>query len=209
MAFYKFAGTGSALQLTAWGNTVEIEKGPFLVRFSPDRKFAICNALAVPNSNRGAVNSIQIAATTLPDGTPVHKLISHAETGFGPEGLAVSPDGRWVVTTNFEQTWRALGNPKRTLFASLTLLRLDTAGHLERVQDFAFSGMLPETAIFDNSSKYIAIADFNHNPDLKPGGSVDFWHLQLDKTIPDRVELIKTGYSIPVRRGVHSMVLIR
>jgi len=127
------------LVLKPWGNSVELEKAPFLVRFSGDGRFALCNSMYcgadIGTSPRGAVSCIRIAALQKPDGAVVHQLVSHSETGYGPEGMAVSPDGHYVVTANLEQSFEPSGSSRQTFFASITLLRLDTAGYLDRVGD--------------------------------------------------------------------------
>lgn len=213
LAFFKIEKTNDLLQLKQWGNMVGLDKGPFLTRFTADGRFVLVNAMYfgpdVATSPRGTVSSIRIAASTAKDGSPVHQLISHAETGYGPEGMAVSPDGRWVATSNLEQSFEPRGSFKQGFYSSLTVLRLDTAGRLNRVGDFPFSGILPETVLFDNSSKYIAVNVYDHFDDKPAGGSIDFWRISLDYFDTTRVFLVQTGYSIPVKRGVHSMVLIR
>ena len=69
-------------------------------------------------ATRGAVSSIRLSANEAADGTPKHQLISHAETGINPEGMNLSPDGRWVVTTNIERSVIAVDDPRRGFFFS-------------------------------------------------------------------------------------------
>lgn len=97
-----------------------------------------------------------------------------------------------------------------TWYSSLTLASLDQeTGQLKRINDFAFDGILPEAAVFDNSSSYLAVATYDHFNDSIKGGAIDFWHLVNDPLAPQRIQLIKTNLSIPVTRGVHSMVIAR
>ena len=212
LVFFKIQQLNNSLQLQQWGNAVGLDKGPFLTRFTANDRFALVNAMYfgpdVSTSPRGTVSSIQIAAATAKDGSPVHQLVSHAETGYGPEGLAVSPDGKWVVTSNLEQSFDPKGDIKQGFYASLTLLSLDTAGRLHRIADFPFSGILPETVLFDNSSRYIAVNVYDHFDDKPAGASIDFWRLSTDFFDSERFFLVQTGYSVPVKRGAHSMVLI-
>lgn len=218
LVLMRLTGTGPALSLAPWGNAVDLEKAPYLVRFTPDGRYAVANAIygeadvldGGMGAPHGSVLSVRLAATTGPDGTPQHRLVSHAETGVLPEGLNVSPDGRWVVTANLERSAAAFDDPRQGFFSSLTLLHLDPeTGRLETAGTFAFDGVLPETAVFDNSSRYLAVATFDHFDEQRAGGSVDFWRLATDYYDPRRVELIKTDYSVPVARGVHSLVIVR
>lgn len=136
ISFMRVADAGGKISLSRWGNSVSVEKAPFLVRFTPDGRHIITNASYTPIDGisvlpgvtlRGSVLSVRLAAATAADGSPVHQLASRAGTSSVPEGLSVSPDGRYVVTTNLEQSSFSLDDPKQGFFSSLTLLRLDPA----------------------------------------------------------------------------------
>ena len=75
--------------------------------------------------------------------------------------------------------------------------------------DFPFDGLLPEAAVFDNTSRFLAVACFAHFDPAKPGGSIDFWRLAGDYADPRRVVLVKTDFSVTVARGPQSMVIAR
>ncbi|MEH2466527.1 hypothetical protein [Nostoc sp.] len=220
LSFVRVSENGSGITLAPWGNTIQVEFNPFQMRFTPNGRCAIINsaytgaAITGPGSYffspRGSVQSIRLAADTAADGAPIHRMIARASTGFIPEGLNISPDGRWIVTTNLENSAFAPNDPRQEFFSSLTLLRLDSEnGFLNRVGDFAFDGVLPETAVFDNSSRYLAVTNFTYFDQQQKGGLIDFWRLVESRTDPQRVELVKTNYSVPVTRGVHTMKIVR
>ena len=209
LSFFKYNAQGNAFRLTHWGNTVRVDPEPFKAQFTPNGRFVVVNAM-YPGSVRGSVTAVGLAVDTASDASPRHQLVSRALAGVLPEGLTMSPDGKWLVTTNLEQSTQPFTKAQQGFYASLTLLRLDPeSGFLERVGDYAFDGILPESVVFDNSSRYLAVATFDHYDGRKPGGSIDFWRLTGDYFNPKRIELVKTGYSIPVTRGVHSMVIVR
>lgn len=218
IAFVRVAGAPGARTLQAWGNVVQAEKAPYMLRFTPDGRHAIANALywgpdvqgTWNEAPRGSVVSIRLNARPADDGSPVHALVSRATTGVSPEGLAISPDGRWVATTNLERSYLPYDDPRQGFFSSITLLRLDPAsGALTRVAEAAYDGILPEAAAFDASSRFLAVVTYDHFDDARRGGSVDFWRLARDPLDPERIELVKTEHSVPVTRGAHSMVLVR
>ncbi|MBC8056935.1 MAG: hypothetical protein H7Y61_10190 [Rhizobiales bacterium] len=218
VGFVRIGGSAAALVLEPWGNVVQVEKAPYMLRFTPDGRHAIVNALywgadVQGNWNeapRGGVVSVRLAARQGADGAPVHALVSRATTGVSPEGLAISPDGLWVATTNLERSFLPDDDPRQTFFSSVTLLRLDIqTGALTRVADHAYDGILPEAAVFDSSSRFLAVVSFDHFGGARVGGSVDFWRLGRDPLDPERVELVKTEHSVSVPRGAHSMVLVR
>ncbi|MEP4192592.1 MAG: hypothetical protein ABJN51_16010, partial [Sneathiella sp.] len=158
---------------------------------------------------RGSVLTVRMNANSNNQKTR-HAMISTIKTGVSPEGLAVSPDGKWVVTTNLERSYLPYNDKRITWFSSLTLARLDEkTGQLIKIGDFAYDGILPEAAVFDNSSNFIAVATYDHFDDRKKGGSIDFWRIDTDPLDASRTHLVKTEYSVDVARGPHSMVIAR
>lgn len=216
LSFVQVADGGRSLE--AHGNVVQIEKAPYMVRFTPDGRHAIANALywgsdvqgTWNEAPRGSVVSVRLAAGRAADGSPRHALVSRAMTGVSPEGIAISPDGTLVATTNLERSYLPYDDARQTFFSSITLLRLDPeTGALARVGDFAYDGILPEAAAFDASSRFLAVVTYDHFDDRRAGGSVDFWRVARDPLDPARIELVRTSHAVPVTRGAHSMVLVR
>lgn len=203
-------------ELRAWGNVVQAEKAPYMVRFTPDGRYAIANALywgadvegRWTEAPRGSIVSIRLEAGTQADGSPRHALVSRAITGVSPEGIAISPDGRYIVTTNLERSYLPYDDDRITWFSSLSLLTLDPeTGQLRHVGDYPYDGILPEAATFDASGQYIAVANYDHFDDRIQGSSIDFWRIAADPLDPQPM-LVQTRYSVPVTRGAHSLVLV-
>ncbi|MEP0935855.1 hypothetical protein [Leptolyngbya sp. FACHB-8] len=216
VSFARLNRQGNTLSLEPWGNVVKVEKAPFMARFTPDGRHVIINGLywgpdvegRWSEAPRGSVVSIRLEAGTQADGSPRHALVSRAMTGVSPEGLAISPDGRYVVTTNLERSYLPYDDDRITWFSSLTLMTLDPqTGQLNRVADYPFDGILPEAATFDASSQYLAVVNYDFFDDRTPGGSIDFWRIASDPLNPQPM-LVQTRYSVPVTRGAHSMVLV-
>ena len=202
----------STLSLSGLGNDVPLDQSSFTAIFTPDGQFVLVNAM-LPFV-RGSVSSIRVGAASAPaekpDGKLHNYLVSRVQTGLFPEGLAVSPDGRWAVTSNLENSTFPLDDPRQGFFSSLSLIRIDPAtGTLMRVGDFPFDGMLPEAPVFDDSSRFLAVTNFSQYRDPKGGGSIDFWRLAEDAFTPGRVELVKMVQSVAVPRGPQSMAIVR
>jgi hypothetical protein len=129
-------------------------------------------------------------------------------TGVSPEGLAVSPNGRYVVTTNLERSYLPYEDDRITWFSSLSFFTLDPeTGQLNHIGDYPYDGILPEAAAFDASSQYLAVVNYDHFDDSIAGGSIAFWRVPADPLDP-RPTLVQTRYSVPVTRGAHSLVLV-
>ena len=214
----RFARVTPDLGVEPFGNVVDVERTPFRVEFTPDGSHVVINALywgpdiegRWSEAPRGSVLTVRMSAETREDGTVRHAFVSRVKTGVSPEGLAVSPDGRWVATTNLERSYLPYDDPRITWFSSITLAALDQAtGQLREVGTFNYDGILPEAAVFDNSGSYLAVANYDHFDDRRAGSSIDFWRIQADPLDAANVQLIKTEYSVPVARGAHSMVIAR
>ncbi|MEP3245570.1 MAG: hypothetical protein ABJN40_02105 [Sneathiella sp.] len=213
----RFVSVTASLAAEVLGNIVGIEKEPFRVEFTPDGRHVVVNGLYWgkdiqghwTEAPRGSVLTVRMNANSNNQKTR-HAMISTIKTGVSPEGLAVSPDGKWVVTTNLERSYLPYNDKRITWFSSLTLARLDEkTGQLIKIGDFAYDGILPEAAVFDNSSNFIAVATYDHFDDRKKGGSIDFWRIDTDPLDASRTHLVKTEYSVDVARGPHSMVIAR
>ncbi len=210
LSLVRVEATDQAVTLSAWGKPVDLDIGPFLVRFTPDGRFALVNAMLLDTEVRGTVSSIRLGQPPPDGGPPHHVLISRVDAGVFPEGLAISPDEHWVATTNLERSTPPLDDQAQGFFASVSLLRLDPrTGTLERVGDFPFDGRLPEAAVFDNTSRFLAVTCFSRFDPAQTGGTIDFWRLSGDLVDPRRVELVKLDFSVPVARGPQSMVIAR
>jgi DNA-binding beta-propeller fold protein YncE len=213
----RFARVNDDLSLEVFGNVVEIERAPLRAEFTPDGRHVVVNANywgpdiagTYVEAPRGSVLTVRMNAEV--DGDRIrHAVISRTETGVSPEGLAISPDGRWVVTTNLERSYLPYDDPRITWFSSLTLAKLDQeTGVFTRIGEFNYDGILPEAAVFDNSGNYLAVANFDHFDDRREGSSVDFWRIQADPLDPSNIQLVKTEHSVRVPRGVHSMAIAR
>lgn len=151
---------------------MQIDQSSFTAVLTPDGRFVLVNAM-LPFV-RGTMSSIRVGAPNAPaekpDGKPHNFLVSHVQTGVFPEGLALSPDTHWAVTSNLENSTWPLDNVRQDFFSSLTLVRLEPmTGILTRVGDFPFDGMLPEAPVFDDSSRFIAVTNYSQFRNPKGG----------------------------------------
>ncbi len=217
VSFVRVNTQENTVSLQPWGNVVQAEKAPYMARFTSDGRHLIVNGLywgadvegRWSEAPRGSVVSIRLEAGTQADGAPRHALVSRAITGVSPEGIAISPNDRYVVTTNLERSYLPYDDERVTWFSSLTLITLDPeTGQLNRVADYPYDGILPESAAFDASGEFLAVANYDHFDDRITGGSIDFWRMAVDPLNPQPM-LVQTRYSVPVTRGAHSMVLVR
>ena len=210
--FARVIRDGAAVLLEPWGNPVLTSKYPFMGRFTPDGShYLTANLFWGPDvpgiwteAVDGDVMSIRFDAEGSGDG-PRHFIVGRTPTGASPEGLAISPDGEWAVSTNLEVSYAPAEDERHTPYASLTLIDIDTAtGDLHTVGTYYFDGILPEAATFDASGQYVAVVNYDQHVGGADGGSIDFWRLVTG----DEPKLVQTRTSIAVPHGPHSMSLV-
>lgn len=217
--FVRVTRDGSNVAIELWGNKVLTSKYPFMGRFTPDGRHFLTGNLYwgadVPGiwaeAVDGDVTSIRFAseATTGRGGDPEvrHFLVGRAQASKDPEGIAISPDGQWVVSVNLETSYAPKTDARLTMYSSVSLMRLDPeTGRLTHADTLRYDGILPEAATFDASGKFISIVTYDsHDPtvDPKTAASLDFFR------ITPQGKLVMLRKSAPLPRGAHSMQLIR
>jgi DNA-binding beta-propeller fold protein YncE len=203
--------------LESWGNPVLVGKYPFKILFTQDGQYLMTTNLQWgadvrgfwAEAPRGAIAVVRFASQAEQPEQQQHFLVSVAETGVSPEGIAISPNGRLVATVNLERSYLPYNDSRITWFSSLTLMEFDPrTGHLETLGDFLYEGILPEALVFDRSGNYLAVANYDHFDDAQRGGSIDFWRVILNDGTHPAPRLVQTNHSVPVTRGVHSLVLV-
>ncbi|MEM6713344.1 MAG: hypothetical protein AAF590_13850 [Pseudomonadota bacterium] len=109
------------------------------------------------------------------------------------------------MTTNLEVSYAPADDPRHTPYSSLTLIDIDPeTGRLESVGTYAFDGVLPEAAVWDASSRFVAVVNYDQLDPSREGGSIDFWKLvEGADTL-----LVKQRPSIPTPHGPHSIVRV-
>jgi DNA-binding beta-propeller fold protein YncE len=218
VAFARVEKIDGKVKLTEWGNRVLTSKYPYMGRFTPDgRHFLTSNLYWGPDvpgfwteAVAGDVTTIRFAATPAPvaGGEPQvrHFLVGRAGTGKDPEGIAISPSGRYVVTTNLETSYAPSSDRRITPYSSLSLLRLNPeTGGLTHLDTLRYDGILPEAATFDASGRYLAVVTYDQFDPSESGansGALDFFRITEDD------KLVQLRRSQPLPRGPHSMGLI-
>jgi DNA-binding beta-propeller fold protein YncE len=216
IAFYEVQRSSDKLQLIPWGRPVKVGKDPFTGQFTPDGRFYLSSNWGrnfgaqvktleqrLP-ATRGTVSVIQLAALNATGSQVQHRVVSSAIADLSPESLAISPDSSKVVTVNMRGTAFPEHSPRFTRQATLSLMTLDRAGQLTKINDYPFEGILPEGAAFDASGNSLAVALYDYFTP-KPEGGIEFWRV-IQKPKP---ELQRTGYIVDIGRGVHQVLVAR
>ena len=214
VSFYHVDNKNISLKL--WGNKVSVGKSPFIGKFTKDGKHILINNLFWGADVEGKWNEapngtiVNIALDVNKSSKKIrHALTSQVMVGPSPEGFTVSLEGDYVVSANMERSWLPFNDSRQNWFSSLSLIKRDiTTGALNMMHTVPYDGILPEALVFDSSTDYLAVATFDHYDEKIEGGSIDFFRKVSDPLNPEKEMLMKMRNSIPVTRGVHSMVLI-
>jgi hypothetical protein len=210
---------GRVTGLVPHGNLIR-QDGPSValseVEFTPDGHFVLVPDVNWGNqtprdvlTNRpGRILSIRFDAGP----TASHALVSTAEVGRSPEGVEISPDGRFAVAVNMERSY--LPNyPAIRMIAgggdagSLSLITIDpSTGALTAKPPVRLAAVLPEDAIFDATSRNLAVTIFERPGDgARERGFVDFWRITGEGA---SAQLTPTSRSVALPRGVHDLELL-
>jgi DNA-binding beta-propeller fold protein YncE len=140
-----------------------------------------------------------------------HSIASQTAVGLSPESLALSNDGKLIVTVNMNRTYLPDSFPAsiwaKRQRSSLSLASFDEAtGQVKVLQEVEFEGLLPENAVFDTQDKSLAVAIYEQRGDAQRKGQVEFWNVVMESGKPS---LQATGQRITVTRGAHDLAVLR
>jgi DNA-binding beta-propeller fold protein YncE len=133
----------------------------------------------------------------------VHSVVSTATVGVSPESMAISPDGKFVVTGNLKGSYLATGDARATAGGSLTLLSLDD-GDLTSLGDFPINAM-PEGLAFDSSGNHVVVSAFRSFDPGAMDGELAFFKLARGS----KPRLIPADFHVGVGRGPHGVLIVR
>ncbi len=142
-----------------------------------------------------------------------HKITDRVTVGYSPEGFDISPQGDLIVTVDMNRSYLATFFPAniwaRRDYSSLTLVAYDQeTGTFKWLSEYHYEGILPEDAAFDKNGENVAIAIYHYGKGedkLPENGYIGFWNVNRSGSQP---RLKQTGYTIPVTRGLHDLVII-
>lgn len=228
VVFYEFTRTlnGGGMGFARYGKPVKVGKHPFMGKFSPDGKFFVVNELHwgdqvegyLVGAPAGSVSVIRMSdvpsQVIIPEGQPEptvsHEVVSSVQVGISPEGLAVSPDGRWVVTANLRRSMLPTGDARLTPGGSVSLLSLDgLSGALTNHGEFPI-GAMPEGIGFDATGRHVIVTQFRSFDPASVDGELAFFKLVPGGGLGgDAPRLVPSQYFVGVGIGPHGVVIVR
>jgi hypothetical protein len=203
------ASAPGGMTVQPWGEPVTTGVDPFVGRFTPNGRYYLTsdwgrNLTTTNLAERLPTGRSKVSAIAVGEiGSPAPRVVGAAESDKSAEGLAVSPDGRWVATVNMRGTAVPAEFAMFDEHASVSLLRLDDAtGELTKIGDYPLAGVLPEGGTFDASGRYFIATVFQGRPG-RPDGS----GLQVYRVGSDDDPGLTPVQRIPLPHGVHHVAV--
>jgi DNA-binding beta-propeller fold protein YncE len=131
---------------------------PYNVAIAPKGDLALVANSGVTGGNDGNADTVSVIdLTALPP-----RVIDNVSVGDGPEGLAISPDGRLAVAVLIRGSQNARANPATAWAAhkngSVAILSID-GKRVRKTGEIEVGGM-PEGVVFSPDGRYIYIGNF-------------------------------------------------
>ena len=135
---------------------IPVAFNPYNVDVTPNGKFAIVSTTGALKNNGDALAVI--------DTTGAHPhTVGLMTPGNGPEGFAISPDGKWVAAALLLGSGAKPSDWFRTKGGELVLMALDANTGELAVKSRAPLGALPEGLAFSPKSDFLYVGDFFDN----------------------------------------------
>lgn len=204
------AGAPTGAELV--GAAVQVGRWLTMARWANDGRHLIVADVGWSENQLGAVlNGPGSLISIAFDQNGAHRVVATARVSLSPEGFDINRAGDLIVAVNMERSYLPERLPYtlfgRREFSSLSLVAYDErTGELTPADGpVAFSGVLPEDAVFDASGDTIAVAVFHEKAASPQAGWVEYFDVDRSGETP-RVR--PTGVRTPTVRGAHDLVLV-
>lgn len=209
VVFYEFAKIDDGLAISPCGGPVKVGKFPFHGQWTPDGRHFITTDLQWQSKSDdhllmappGTLSVVSVGRGE----HPAHSVVCTAPVGVSPEGLAISPDGKYVVTANLKKSFLPEGD-SRLESGSLTLLSMGEGGQLAPLGEYELGGM-PEGISFDAKGNFVVVTLFRSLDPQAMDGELAFWRLNARHGKGPVLE--QADFWVGVGRGPHGVLVVR
>jgi DNA-binding beta-propeller fold protein YncE len=132
---------------------IPVAFNPYNVDITPNGKFAIVSTTGAGKNNGDTIAVIDTSG-------PHPHTVSVMSPGTGPEGFAISPDGKWVAAALIAGSGAKAADWFRTKGGELALMSLDSNTGEMVMKSRAPLGGLPEGLAFSPKSDFIYVGNY-------------------------------------------------
>ena len=206
--FYRVTEIQGQVRLEQWGNAEKTGDFPDQGAFSPDGQYFVSTNLhwgdaPPPNYLNPPPGSLTAVRFDRENGR--HAVTGTAAASISPEGIAFSPNSRFIVTAALTRSFMPWSDERLTAGGALDLVSLDVhTGRLNHIANYPLQGILTEGLAFDASGSFVAVTHFDRFEPRHRRGVVEFWRL-IDGRAP---RLERTNYELDVVPGPHTLHLV-
>jgi DNA-binding beta-propeller fold protein YncE len=125
---------------------------PYNIDITPDGKYVIASGTGAMKNNVDTQTAIDAAG-------PHPHVVDVSSPGVGPEGFAISPNGKWAASPLIEGSGSKPSDWFHTKGSELAVMSVGANGKLT-VTGKAKLGALPEGIVFSPDSSYIYVGNF-------------------------------------------------
>lgn len=223
VVFYEYSRTAHNGQggLAPWGQPVQTGPYPHHGQWTADGRHFVVSEMhwaggfdgVLASTGQGSLSVIRVSdvpTAVQPDGsidsTMAHTVVSRAAVGISPGGLAISPDDRWVVTSNMRHSG-SYGGTSMVQGGSVSLLSLSAAGVLSQHGEYALDA-LPQGIAFDRDGRHVLVTQFQSLDPQAVDGEMTFFRLNTGGN-GRAPKLIQGAEFIGVGVGPHGVIVVR
>jgi 6-phosphogluconolactonase (cycloisomerase 2 family) len=133
-------------------NDIPVAFNPYNIDTTPDGKYAIASSTGAGKDNADALTTIEITG-------PHPHVVGLTTVGVGPEGLVISPDGKWLVTPLLRGSTSKYADYFYTKEGQAVLAAIGADGGIT-VKDRAPLGAIPEGVAFSPNGQFVYIGNY-------------------------------------------------
>lgn len=220
VVLYRFRKTDAgAVELAPWGQPVKAGRAPYSGAFTPDGRHFIVSDLQwaqgqdayTAGTPQGTLISIRVGdmpagLDSADGGAAGHLVVSEAPVGVNPVALAISSDGKLVVTANMQHSAVLDTSITPPPGGSISLLSINPDGTLAPAGEYPLSA-LPAGISFDAKDNHVCVTQFRSFDPEAIDGELGFWSVHRTGAASPRLEA--ADFFVGVGKGPHGVLIVR
>jgi len=185
------------------GKPVKVGTEPSFGKFSPDGKhYFVVDAKGAKGKATGDGEILVVNFSM--DGSIEHKVAGQTAVGNNASSFAISPDGKLLAAVSAGKSGSLWTEAGAGSGSAVSLYKIAADGALQKVADYPFEGISPQSVVFDKDGSNLAVSVMEYFEYGSGAGGVEFWTVTKGET----PALKKQVGKISVGKGAHTLRVI-